>query len=284
MSHDHLHNNQNRTSANRVPAENPIRGCKQQSCDAGGPAVMITDHVAAVRLPADHASDHVAAAVPARGDVEDRRDLLLHHQVTVPQRHQACRPKLNRADRVPLATLPGVIPRPRRQRLRLLITPDTIVRWRRGILRRRWAARSMRGRPGRPAAGTSRPSSSSWPAKTRMGVPQDPRGAGQAGSQGRSVHCMEDPQDQRNRPIPATGRAGLVTIPALPGRRDLASDFFTAGLLDGTQAHVLAVIEHTRPGASASSASRRIPPGSGPPSRPATSSWTSLNRPIGPSS
>ena len=74
MSHDHLHNNQNRTSANRVRAENPIRGCKQQSCDAGGPAVMITDHVPAVRLPADHASDHVAAAVPARGDVEDRRD------------------------------------------------------------------------------------------------------------------------------------------------------------------------------------------------------------------
>jgi putative transposase len=180
--------------------------------------------------------------------------LLLRHQVTVPQRHQACRPKLNRADRALLATLPGVIPRLRRQRLRLLITPDTIVRCRRGILQRRWAARSMRGRPGRPA--TRRDIKAlvpGWPAKTRMGVPQDPRGAGRAGSQGRSVHCMGDPQDQRNRPIPATGRAGLVTIPALPGRRDLASDFFTAGLLDGTQAHVLAVIEHTRPGASASS-------------------------------
>ena len=56
-----------------------------------------------------------------------------------------------------------------------------------------------------------------------------------------------------------------------------ASDFFTADLLDGTQAHVLAVIEH---------ATRRIriPPGSGPPSRHATSSWTSVNRPIGRSS
>src|SRR6266516_5956282 len=35
---------------------------------------MITDHVPAVRLPPDHAGDHVAAAVAARGGVEDRRD------------------------------------------------------------------------------------------------------------------------------------------------------------------------------------------------------------------
>ena len=101
--------------------------------------------------------------------------LILRHHLAVLQRHQARRPKLNWADRALLATLPGVIPRARRQRLRLLITPGTIVRWRRGILHRRWAARSMRGRPGRPPAGTSRPSSSGWPGKTRMGVPQDPR-------------------------------------------------------------------------------------------------------------
>ena len=35
--------------------------------------------------------------------------------------------------------------------LRLLVTPDTIVRWHRDIVRRRWAARSMRGKSGRPA-------------------------------------------------------------------------------------------------------------------------------------
>jgi transposase len=35
--------------------------------------------------------------------------------------------------------------------LRLLVTPDTIVRWRRDIVRRRQAARSMGGRTGRPA-------------------------------------------------------------------------------------------------------------------------------------
>jgi hypothetical protein len=39
----------------------------------------------------------------------------------------------------------------RRQALRLLVTPDTVLRWHRDIVRRRWAARSKRGRTGRPA-------------------------------------------------------------------------------------------------------------------------------------
>src|SRR2546421_12895336 len=62
------------TASEIVRAENPVQGCEQQSCRTGGPAVMITDHVPPVRLPPDHAGDRMAAAVPARGDVEDRRD------------------------------------------------------------------------------------------------------------------------------------------------------------------------------------------------------------------
>ena len=77
--------------------------------------------------------------------------LLLRHQLAVLQRQQPDRPKLNWADRALLATLLGVIPRARRQGLRLLITPETILRWHRDIVRRRWAARSMRGKSGRPA-------------------------------------------------------------------------------------------------------------------------------------
>jgi len=48
-------------------------------------------------------------------------------------------------------TLLGVIPKARRQALRLLVTPDTVLRWHRDIVRRRWATRSKRGRTGRPA-------------------------------------------------------------------------------------------------------------------------------------
>jgi putative transposase len=47
----------------------------------------------------------------------------------------------------------SVIPKARRQGLRLLVTPDTILRWHRDIVRRRWAARSKRGKTCRPATG-----------------------------------------------------------------------------------------------------------------------------------
>jgi hypothetical protein len=77
--------------------------------------------------------------------------LILRHQLAILQRQQPRRPKLNWADRALLAALVGVIPKARRQGLRLLITPDTILRWHRDIVRRRWAARSMRGKTGRPA-------------------------------------------------------------------------------------------------------------------------------------
>ena len=77
--------------------------------------------------------------------------LILRHQLDVLQRRQPCRPKLNWADRALLAILLGVIPRARRHGLRLLVTPDTIMRWHREVVRRRWAARSIRGRTGRPA-------------------------------------------------------------------------------------------------------------------------------------
>src|SRR5450755_1646486 len=72
--------------------------------------------------------------------------LILRHQLTVLQRQQPRRPNLNWADRALLAALIAVIPKARRQALRLVVTPDTILRWHRDIVRRRWAARSMRGR------------------------------------------------------------------------------------------------------------------------------------------
>jgi putative transposase len=76
--------------------------------------------------------------------------LMLRHHLTVLQRHPPRRPKLTWADRALLVTLLSVIPRERRQGLRLLVTPETILRWHRDIVRRQ-AARSMRGKTGRTA-------------------------------------------------------------------------------------------------------------------------------------
>jgi putative transposase len=105
---------------------------------------------------------------------------ILRHQLLVLQRRQPRRPKLNWADRALLAALLGVIPKGRRHGLRLLVTPDTILRWHRDIVRRRWAARSKRGRTGRPA--TRRTIRALvlrlGPGEPRMGLPQDPQGTG----------------------------------------------------------------------------------------------------------
>ena len=76
--------------------------------------------------------------------------LILRHQLAVLRRRQPRRPGLNWADRALLATLLGVIPKARRHGLRLLVTPGTILRWYRDIVRGRWAARSKSGRTGRP--------------------------------------------------------------------------------------------------------------------------------------
>jgi hypothetical protein len=76
--------------------------------------------------------------------------LILRHQLAVLQRRQPRRPHLNWADRALLAALLSVIPKARRQGLRLLVTPGTVLRWHRDIVQRRWAARSQRRRTGRP--------------------------------------------------------------------------------------------------------------------------------------
>src|ERR1019366_4897618 len=76
--------------------------------------------------------------------------LILRHQLAVLQRRQPRRPKLTWADRALLAALLSVIPKARRHGLRLVVTPDTIVRWHRDIVRRRQAA-PEEGRQDRPA-------------------------------------------------------------------------------------------------------------------------------------
>ena len=111
---------------------------------------MITGHVPAVHFPPYHATRRVAAASRREEAWKTAEILILRHQLAVLHRRQPRRPHLSWADRALLAALLGVIPKARRQGLRLLVTPDTIVRWHRDIVRRRQAARSERGRTGRP--------------------------------------------------------------------------------------------------------------------------------------
>src|SRR6266516_1968320 len=77
--------------------------------------------------------------------VKDVEVLVLRHQLAV-LRRQAGRPKLRPADRALLAALTRLLPHPRRHGL--LMTPQTLMRWHRELVRRKWT-QSGRG-PGRP--------------------------------------------------------------------------------------------------------------------------------------
>ena len=71
--------------------------------------------------------------------------LVLRHQIKVLSR-KAGRPKLRRLDRVFLSAAAGILPRERRSSF--LVTPATLLRWHRELVKRKWTYRDKRvGRP-----------------------------------------------------------------------------------------------------------------------------------------
>jgi putative transposase len=81
-----------------------------------------------------------------RVDVKDIELLLLRHQLDV-LRRQVERPKLRASDRALLAAADRLLPPARRHGL--LVRPQTLLRWHRELVRRRWTY--ARARPGRPS-------------------------------------------------------------------------------------------------------------------------------------
>jgi transposase len=124
--------------------------------------------------------------------------------------------------------------------------PDTILRWHRNILRRRWAAQSSRGKTGRPA--TSR----NIRALVLRLARENPewgyrRIHGELAGLGVKVAASTAWEILKNAGIdPAPRRTAATWSQFLRSQAEaiLACDFFTADLLDGTRAYVLAVIEH----------------------------------------
>ena len=83
------------------------------------------------------------------GRSREQRDielLVLRHQVRVLQ-HQVKRPRLRRLDRLLLAAASKAMPRG--QWSSFVIRPETLLRWHRELVRRKWTYK-RRGRPGRP--------------------------------------------------------------------------------------------------------------------------------------
>ncbi len=78
--------------------------------------------------------------------VKDAEILVLRYQLAVLQR-QVARPRFDWSDRAVVSALARLVPRERWASF--LVTPETILRWHRALIRRHWAYPHRR--PGRPA-------------------------------------------------------------------------------------------------------------------------------------
>jgi len=178
---------------------------------------------------------------------KDAEILMLRHQLAVAGRERpGARARLTWPDRALLALLARTLPIDRLAAMRLIVTPGTILRWHRDIVRRRWSRRSRQGRSGRPA--THRKVRS---VVLRLARENESWGYrrihGELAGLGITVAPSTVWQILKNAGIdPAPRREGPGWAEFLRSQAQgiLALDFFTAGLLNGTKVYVLAVIEH----------------------------------------
>ncbi|GAA0929098.1 integrase core domain-containing protein [Virgisporangium aurantiacum] len=190
--------------------------------------------------------------LPRDGRDQDIEILSLRHQLAVLQRQLAGQPvRFEPVDRAWLAALLHPLPRPTLRRLRLLVQPDTILKWHRDLLARRHAAVSRPRRRGRPRTLRS----------IRALVLRLARENGNWGY--RRVHGELLTLGIRVAPStvweilreagidPAPDRAATTWTDFLRSQADalLAADFIETVTLTGARMYILTVIEH---------ASRRI--------------------------
>jgi transposase len=173
--------------------------------------------------------------------------LVLRHQVTVLERQLGTtRLRFCPGDRAFLAALLHRLPRDVLGRFRLLVRPDTVLRWHRDLLARRHAARSRPRRPGRPR--TVRPirllvlrlarENPCWGYRRIHGELLV------LGIKPAASTVWEILQQAGIDPAPERTTATWADFLCSQASALLACDFFETVTLTGTRLHVLAVIEH----------------------------------------
>jgi transposase InsO family protein len=186
--------------------------------------------------------------LPMRDREKDVEILTLRHQITVLERQlSGRRVRFEAGDRAFLAALLHRMPTHALHRMRLLVRPDTVLRWHRDLVARRHAARSRSKRGGRPRTvrfiralvlrlaaenpgwgyrrlhgellvlGVKVAASTVWEILKEAGIP------------------------------PVAERASSTWADFLRSQADalLACDFFEAVSLSGARLYVFVVIEHT---------------------------------------
>ncbi|PSL53284.1 integrase-like protein [Saccharothrix carnea] len=183
---------------------------------------------------------------------KDVEILALRHQITILERQLGnARLRLSPGDRAFLAALLHRLPAATLRRLRLLVRPETVLRWHRSLIARRHAASSRPERPGRPRTIRSirllvlrlARENPTWGYR---------RIHGELLVLGITVAASTVWQILKDAGIdPAPERTTTTWSTFLRSQADalLACDFFETSTLSGARLYVLAVIEH---------ASRRI--------------------------
>src|SRR6266498_5572288 len=89
--------------------------------------------------------------LPMSDHAKDTEILALRHQIAVLQRQLGDdRIRFDPSDRAVLAALLHRLPRDMLRRVRLLVRPETVLRWHRDLVAHRHALASRPKRPGRP--------------------------------------------------------------------------------------------------------------------------------------
>jgi putative transposase len=109
------------------------------------------------------------ALLARSGRAEDAEIPIVRRQVAV-LRRQAGAPGLSRADRAVLAALARLLPG---SRLRLIVSPRTVLRWHAGLVRRHWAFPRRAGAAPDRAAGAVA-GAGDGPRQPGLGLPAHP--------------------------------------------------------------------------------------------------------------
>jgi putative transposase len=185
--------------------------------------------------------------LPVSDRDKDAEILALRHQITVLERQLGTtRPRFSPADRAFLAALLHRLPRHVLGRLRLLVSPDTVLRWHRDLLARRHAARSRPGRRGRPRTVRSirqlvlrlARENPSWGYRRIHGELLV------LGIKTAASTVWEILHDAGIDPAPDRTTATWADFLRSQAGALLACDFFETVTVTGTRLYVLAVIEH----------------------------------------
>jgi putative transposase len=193
----------------------------------------------------------VLRLLPVSDRDKDLEILVLRHQIAVLERQlggmsTGRRIRFSSSDRALLAALLHRLRPEALRRMRLLVRPDTVLRWHRDLIRTRHAARSRPKRPGRP------PTVSSIPVLVLRMVRENPgwgyrRVHGELLVLGVKVAAStvwEILQDAGVDPAPDRTSSTWVGFLRSQANALLACDFFETVTLCGARLFVLAVIEH----------------------------------------